>query len=199
MSVHAAAPLRRRLISNWAKISARAYRPCLRYASTTTTTSKTSKFAVYTTRLNAISARTGVSLPSLALSFGVLHELSAIIPLFILFFGFQAANVGANIVQWAGEVTEESEHDHGKLNWRVTVGDWLAEGERRVDKVARRYGLFGYEKGQKAVLEGGVHAEEEAKQLALAAKGSKAAADVTNAIAAYVLVKVSINILPRCM
>lgn len=208
MSAYTTATLRRRLVNNWAKIPARAYRPTLRHATTTTPTSKTSKFAAYTTRLNALSARTGVSLPSLALSFGILHELSAIIPLLVLFFGFQAANVGATIVQWAGQVTEESEHDHGNLNWRVTVRDWLAEGERRVDKVARRYGLFGYEKGQKAVLleegSGGVHAEEEAKQLlARAAKGSKAAADVTNAIAAYVLVKVSIRILrpppPACL
>ncbi|KAJ9126348.1 hypothetical protein QFC24_002082 [Naganishia onofrii] len=195
MSAYTTATLRRRLVNNWTKTQARVYRPTLRHASITTTTtptSKTSKFAAYTTRLNALSARTGVSLPSLALSFGILHELSAIIPLLVLFFGFQAANVGATIVQWAGQVTEESEHDHGNLNWRVTVRDWLAEGERRVDKVARRYGLFGYEKGQKAVLleeGGGVHAEEEAKQLARAAKGSKAAADVTNAVAAYVLVK----------
>ena len=37
------------------------------------------KFSAYTARLTALASRTGVSLPSLALSFGILHELTALV------------------------------------------------------------------------------------------------------------------------
>lgn len=147
------------------------------------------RFSAYTARLTALASRTGVSLPSLALSFGILHELTALVPLVGLFFAFQAADVGTGLVRWAGEVCADDEG----TRWRSTVKDWLGEGERRVDRVARRYGLFGYDAGTKremsAIDEGEI--TEEARQLVgLAERGSKAAADVTNAIAAYVLVKV---------
>lgn len=147
------------------------------------------RFSAYTARLAAVSSRTGVSLPSLALSFGILHELTALVPLVILFFTFQAADVGTSVVAWAGRVSDEAP---GEARWRGVVSDWLAEGERRVDRVARTYGLFGYPRGGGDGDEKGVNAGEEARQLvAVAGKGSKAAADVTNAIAAYVFVKVS--------
>lgn len=147
------------------------------------------KFSAYTARLTALATRTGVSLPSLALSFGILHELTALVPLVGLFFAFQAADVGTGIVRWAGEVSADEEG----IRWRSTVRDWLGEGERRVDKVARRYGLFGYDEGTKAgvaAVEEGEIVEEARQLVGRADRGSKTAADVTNAIAAYVLVKV---------
>lgn len=147
------------------------------------------KFSAYTARLTALASRTGVSLPSLALSFGILHELTALVPLVGLFFAFQAADVGTGLVRWAGEVSADDEG----TRWRSTVRDWLGEGERRVDRVARRYGLFGYDSGTKremSAVEDGEIADEARQLVGLADRGSKAAADVTNAIAAYVLVKV---------
>lgn len=154
------------------------------------------KFSAYTARLTALATRTGVSLPSLALSFGILHELTALVPLVGLFFTFQAADVGTGLVRWAGEVSADDEG----TRWRSKVRDWLGEGERRVDRVARRYGLFGYESGTRAGVASVEEGEivEEARQLVgRADRGSKAAADVTNAIAAYVLVKVRTCLLGR--
>jgi hypothetical protein len=149
------------------------------------------KFSAYTERLTALATRTGVSLPSLALSFGILHELTALIPLVGFFFAFQAADVGTGIVRWAGEVSADDEG----TRWRSKVRDWLGEGERRVDRVARKYGMFGYASGTApgvASVEEGEIVEEARQLVGRADRGSKAAADVTNAIAAYVLVKVRI-------
>lgn len=144
------------------------------------------KFSAYTARLTALSTRTGVSLPSLALSFGILHELTALVPLVLLFWAFQAADVGTSVVSWASDISNEEGE-----GWKRFVRDWLSEGERRVDRVARRYGLFGITAGGEGG-ERGVHVAEEARELVVRAEhGSRAAAGVTNAIAAYVFVKVS--------
>lgn len=147
------------------------------------------KFSAYTERLTALATRTGVSLPSLALSFGILHELTALVPLVGFFFAFQAADVGTGLVRWAGEVSADDEG----TRWRSKIRDWVGEGERRVDRVARRYGMFGYNSGTApgvASVEEGEIVKEARQLVGRADRGSKAAADVTNAIAAYVLVKV---------
>jgi hypothetical protein len=144
------------------------------------------KFSAYTDRLTALSTRTGVSLPSLALSFGILHELTALVPLVLLFWAFQAVDVGTSVVSWAGKISDEEGE-----GWKRFVRDWLSEGEKRVDRVARRYGLFGITPGVDGG-EKGVEVAEEARELVVRAEhGSRAAAGVTNAIAAYVFVKVS--------
>lgn len=149
---------------------------------------RNNKFSAYTARLTALSTRTGVSLPSLALSFGILHELTALVPLVLLFWAFQAADVGTSVVSWAGKISDEEGE-----GWKGFVRDWLSEGEKRVDRVARRYGLFGITPGVKGD-EKGVEVAEEARELVVRAEhGSRAAAGVTNAIAAYVFVKVSYN------
>ncbi len=89
-----------------------------------------------------------------------------------------------------GEAGEDERQD--TLEWREKLGDWIAEGEKRVDSVARRYGLFGYEKGVK--VEGGgatysVMDKVEEGQLDRV-RSNRAAADIANAMAAYVVVKV---------
>ncbi|KAL7423315.1 hypothetical protein Q5752_002616 [Cryptotrichosporon argae] len=124
------------------------------------------RFAAYAPRLHRLSSRTGVPLPSLALSFLVLHELTALVPVLGLFYAFHAAGAGQAIVSWVREAGSE---EHG---WQGWVKGWYDEGERRVEKVGRRYGLLGYEKGSALNDE----------------KASKAGA-VADAIAAYVVVK----------
>jgi hypothetical protein len=154
----------------------------------------TGKFSAYTSRLTALSTRTGVSLPSLALSFGILHELTALVPLVLLFWAFQAADVGTNVVSWAGKISNEDAD-----GWKGYVRDWLSEGEKRVDRVARRYGLFGMTKGAEGRSKG-VEVAEEARELVMRAEhGSRAAAGVTNAIAAYVFVKVRLTCSVWCV
>jgi hypothetical protein len=67
------------------------------------------------------------------------------------------------------------------------LDEMFAEGERRVEKVGRRYGIFGFEKGSTVEDEQGPH------ELARKVKNSGAGEKVANAIAAYVVVKVGGN------
>jgi hypothetical protein len=146
-----------------------------------------SRLTQYIPRLESISTKSGLPLPSLALSFAILHELTAIVPLIALFFAFQAFGVGASVIQWTSR-----QEDADDLGFGYYIRDWLREGQQKVDKVARRYGFFGYEKGSKASVEQDqMSPEDQALQAAAAAKQSTAAAGVANAIAAYVVVKVS--------
>jgi hypothetical protein len=155
-----------------------------------------SRFSSFIPQLSNLSTRTGVPLPSLVLSFGILHELTAILPLVLAFFIFQAAGIGGTIVEWAaGNSSTEAEGGSGSLDWRVKVGEWLEEGERRVDRISRRYGLFGRVKGEAKTLQQLELENESPREMgmdvAAAAKGSKAAQDVANALSAYLLIKVS--------
>ena len=153
----------------------------------------------YLPRLSALSTRTGVPLPNLALSFLILHELTALIPLVALFFVFQALGAGAGIVAWVtglrtvpagreGNTTKGGEINEGRWDWRNIVGGWYDEGEKRVGKVGRSYGVLGYEKDQRSA-DGG-----DGKEVA-AQTGSSAAGKVADAIASYVAVKVSLEYL----
>ncbi len=139
-----------------------------------------SRFAAHLPRLSALATRTGVPLPSLVVSFALLHELTALIPLGTLFWAFGAAGVGGGVVEWAAGRAERGTNEDdlgtaaqegqiaddeatGLSGWtRALVRRWLAEGEQRVDRVAARYGIFGRKKGEHSeVLE---HAGEEGEQ-----------------------------------
>lgn len=140
------------------------------------------KLLVKYPKLAQVAKRSDVPIPSLAISFALLHELTALVPLVILFFVFQTVGAGGAIVQWAGGVSEDSEE--GIYSWRGKIGSWLEEGERRVEKVGRRYGLLGFEKGSKI----GQGEEDLVHQQR---NGVLAAGSITNAVAAYLVVKVS--------
>ena len=136
--------------------------------------------------MQALSAKTGAPVSSLIVSFGVLHELTAIVPLVGLFFGARALGVGERIVgairsdkdTWAGS------HD----SWiRMRCGEWVNEGEVWAEKVGRRYGVFGYEK--RGVGEDPDHRRDAGKALA-GDFSSRLAGDAANAIVAYGLTKV---------
>jgi hypothetical protein len=133
-------------------------------------------------QLERLSQRTNVPITSLAFSFALLHELTALLPLVILFFVFQTIGAGSAIVQWVGGVSEDREAQVQGFDWRGRVGSWLEEGERRAEKVGRRYGIFGFEKGSQV--------EQNKSDVVQERKGMRAAGSVTNAVAAYVVVKV---------
>ncbi|CAE6360997.1 unnamed protein product [Rhizoctonia solani] len=81
----------------------------------------------YVQALRRLSARTGTPLPSLILSFGILHELTAIIPLIGVFFGARALGAGDKTVE-------------------LLPTEWVQEGEEWAGRVGRRYGVFGFDK-----------------------------------------------------
>ncbi|KAJ7928411.1 hypothetical protein B0H13DRAFT_2311366 [Mycena leptocephala] len=93
----------------------------------------------YRDALAAVSARTGAPLSSLVVSFAVLHEVTAIVPLVGIFYGARALGVGERVV-----ATLPTEQD----NWVAQkCRTWVDDGQKWAARVGRRYGVFGFEKG----------------------------------------------------
>ncbi|KAI6046449.1 hypothetical protein EDC04DRAFT_2558214 [Pisolithus marmoratus] len=127
----------------------------------------------YHNALTSLSARTGTPLPSLVLSFAVLHELTAIIPLAGIFFASRQLGFGERVVgQFIRSDTPRDEpswlNDH--------LSQWVDEGERWAERVGYRYGIFGFAKGQPLVA-----TDRQASRVI--------AGDVANAVFAYGIVK----------
>lgn len=162
----------------------------------------------YAPALAQLSQRTGVSLQALTGAFLVLHEATAVVPVFLIYWLLHFFGVGAGLVAWLADVNtasssassssssvpvdhESSQGAGGVTNetheWKQLVHEWYEEGARKVERVGRRYGWLGYEKGSKPGQEPDAHAEQ------IVTKDAGAVAD---AIAAYVIVKVSRPFLP---
>ncbi|KAG0701901.1 hypothetical protein DFH29DRAFT_875545 [Suillus ampliporus] len=124
------------------------------------------RFAPYRNALTAISARTGAPLPSLIFSFAIVHELTAIVPVVGIFYTARSLGAGERV----GSVDDQS--------WVNTqLRSWFNEGEQWAGRVGRRYGIFGFEKGQLV------------DQAPTSQLGEKLAGDVANAVLAYGAVK----------
>lgn len=137
----------------------------------------------YILALQRLSARTGAPLPSLILSFAILHEITSVVPLAGVFFGARAVGAGDALVTALYPNGQTGEDQSG--GWIVqTCRTWVAEGEAWAGRVGRRYGLFGYEKKDKSSTREG----EDVKPMRLAG-------DVANAVLAYGIVKVRSSIL----
>ena len=148
------------------------------------------RFAAYRQALTAIAARTGTPLPSLMLSFGILHEVTAVVPLVGIFYGSRALGIGERVVSAIVEDKQNSSnneistHDESqpRLKWgKQKLKSWVEEGDRWAIRVGRRYGIFGYEKR----MPGTVDDIEE-----MAGVSGHIAGDVANAILAYGATKV---------
>lgn len=142
-----------------------------------------------------------VPLPTLVVSFGLLHEITAILPVVGLFYGLRSVGGGQAVV----DRMIAAERAVGGAEAR-TVERWLEEGERKVERVGRRYGFFGFPKtvkgsepGPGAVLAtaGEVTVSTTTptpkSDVALPISGKDFAGDVANAVAAYMLTKVRPN------
>ncbi|KAJ1300585.1 hypothetical protein OPQ81_002239 [Rhizoctonia solani] len=107
----------------------------------------------------------GPPLPSLILSFGILHEITALVPLVGVFLGARALGAGDKAVE-------------------IIPPDWIKEGEEWAGRVGRRYGLFGFEKRDKSK-------EREPEEASPVEPGRRVAlaGDVANAVLAYAVVK----------
>ena len=137
------------------------------------------RLTAYRQALTAIAARTGTPLPSLILSFGILHEVTAVVPLVGIFYGSRALGIGERVVS---AIVEEKTHDESRLSWgKRKLKSWVEEGDRWAIRVGRRYAIFGYEKR----MPGTVDDIEE-----MAGVSGHIAGDVANAILAYGATKV---------
>ncbi|KAF8141208.1 hypothetical protein EV363DRAFT_1150426 [Boletus edulis] len=131
-----------------------------------------SRFARYRDALAAISTRTGSPLSSLIVSFAVLHELTAMVPLVGIFYAARGLHVGERVVN---QFTRDAGQPTGWLASQLS--QWVDDGEKWVHRVGRRYGVFGIEKGITADHGDTQHLS------------GKLAGDVANAVLAYATTK----------
>lgn len=141
-------------------------------------TPKSSRVQRYLPRLQDLSKRTGVPLSSLAVSFLVLHELTAVLPVIGFYSLFSSLGTGQGIIEWLNRTTVNGTEEEGKEEggWQGVVKGWYDEGQGKVGRVGRRYGLW----QDDPVME----------REGLSTETSRAGEGVANAVAAYVVVKV---------
>ncbi|KIK43190.1 hypothetical protein CY34DRAFT_23665 [Suillus luteus UH-Slu-Lm8-n1] len=133
------------------------------------------RFEPYRNALTAISGRTGAPFPSLIVSFAILHELTAIVPIVGIFYTARSLGAGERVVNAAAFDRGGSADDQSWVNTQLR--SWVDEGEQWAGRVGRRYGIFGFEKGE-------VVDQTQTSQLS-----GKLAGDVANAVLAYGTVK----------
>lgn len=137
------------------------------------------RLAPYKAALEAISSRTRTPLSSLAVSFAILHELTAIAPLVSVFFLARTFGVGEHAVNFVRKEISEGERDNDA--WLREKGrKWIDEGEQWTGRVGRRYGIFGYPKTIKG-SESEMNTTEQAS--------NSVVGDVANAVFAYGVTK----------
>lgn len=143
---------------------------------------------------------------SLLISFLILHELTAILPLSLLFGTFHYLGLGTGIVAWTlaeSESTrslEQTEQQQQGGRWtsegaRIRVREWMKEGQDKAERIGTRYGWFGWEKEsitqrqerKEQALQPPLHEKEE-----LSNESLKVSGDVANLVAAYLVVKVHV-------
>ncbi|KAJ7782691.1 hypothetical protein B0H16DRAFT_1670986 [Mycena metata] len=121
-------------------------------------------FSRYRDTLATIAARTGTPLSSLVLSFGILHEVTAVVPLVGFFYTAKAFGVGETLVK---TLQVPAEHD----TWLAQkYRTWVDDGQHWAARVGRRYGAAATD--QLAPL-----------------NTDRIAGDVANAVAAYACTK----------
>ncbi|KAG6920210.1 hypothetical protein DXG01_004979 [Tephrocybe rancida] len=131
-----------------------------------------SYFSNYKAALTALSARTRTPLPSLILSFGLLHELTAIVPLVSVFYGSRTLGIGETVI--SSIISNPT--NEGTLGVKKVVRNWVEEGDAWAGRVGRRYGVFGYEKRAPGASDPPIEPSQVSSHLA---------GDVANAIVAY--------------
>ncbi|KAG6857175.1 hypothetical protein H0H87_008240 [Tephrocybe sp. NHM501043] len=142
-----------------------------------------SYWANYKASLAAISARTGAPLPSLILSFGVLHEVTALVPLVAVFYGSRTLGIGESVI--TAIVANPTAED--TVGVRRVVRRWVEEGDAWAGSIGRRYGVFGYEKRTPGAPDTPVEPSLLPGHLA---------GDVTNVIVAYGVTKARCLLVP---
>ncbi|BGP23113.1 hypothetical protein Rt10032_c23g6649 [Rhodotorula toruloides] len=130
--------------------------------------------------------------PSLLVSFVILHELTALIPVVGLFALLKWLGVGGAIVAWVVDETSEAQGE--RSDWRTTAKAWLVESEKKTERVGRRYGWFGWEKETREEREDRRAWENHARAGATEVQDVSperlgVSGDVANAAASYLLVK----------
>lgn len=125
--------------------------------------------------------------PSLVAAFLVLHELTAVVPLFAGFWACRLLGVGASLVGWAIAESETGEEP----SWaQRKVKTWVGQGENQAERLGRRYGVFGFEKETREERQSRRAANDDTQDVAMSVGTHSIGGDVANLVAAYLAVKV---------
>jgi hypothetical protein len=137
------------------------------------------RFEPYKAALKALSVRTGTPLSSLLLSFGVLHEITALVPLVGVFYGARTFGLGEAVI---GAIVQNNPGAGEEDRLRGTLRSWVEEGDKWASRVGQHYGVFGFEK----------RTSQNARNAAEHPPVSdRIAGDVANAVVAYGVTKVN--------
>lgn len=117
-------------------------------------------------------------------SFLVLHEVTAVVPLFLGFWGLKSVGAGHTVADWASQHREQD----AALVQR-TVGGWIDQGEQQAARIGRRYGLFGYQKESKEERQARKEAGQSTEPVTSSLSG-----DVACLVGSYLFVKVCLLI-----
>lgn len=134
------------------------------------------------TQVRSIARKNGTDAPTMVASFLILHELTAIVPLVILFYAFGALGVGTAVLAWLLGDAEDKEDDQGSLMTRFRA--WARLKEERFERYCRKRGYLGFEKQDAETIDA-------ANDLG---KSSHLAGSFANMVAAYILVKALIPV-----
>lgn len=145
--------------------------------STTSSQGLSPRLQKYAPRLAELSARTRVPLPALGLSFLALHEITAVVPIFLIYQVLHYLGAGVGLVAYLASLESEQEQEGERGLVKRFLVDWYESGSTVMEKVGRRYGILGYEKGSTLGDE-------------RSAPHGNAAAAVADAVGAYVITKV---------
>src|SRR3954454_10798848 len=102
--------------------------------------------ASYKGTLDALSRKTGTPLGSLIVSFAVLHEATAIVPIVGFFYAARLGGLGDRAMGALGVRSGQLEGgvEGGDGSWALRkCREWVEEGEQWTARVGRRYGIFG--------------------------------------------------------
>ena len=87
-------------------------------------------------RINELSKRTGTDPISLGASFAILHEITAILPIFLIFGGLHYAGVGERSLEYIWDNNAPND------TTRSYIRSACEEGERRLDRIREKYNLW---------------------------------------------------------
>ncbi|KAH9833517.1 uncharacterized protein C8Q71DRAFT_909554 [Rhodofomes roseus] len=139
----------------------------------------------YKQALTALAERTRAPLPSLALSFALLHELTAVVPFVAFFYAARTLRAGERVIlSYPEKFTGDPSNIEFKYPeqgfWGRVRREWWIEGRLWADRMGRRYGLFGLSR----------HADGELDSRSREISSVQSAApDIANAVFAYFLTK----------
>lgn len=126
-------------------------------------------------QVRSIAKKNGTDAPTMIASFLVLHELTAIVPLFALFYIFGALGVGTAVLDWLLGDAERTDEESLASRFRT----WARAKEERFERYCRKKGYLGFEKQDVKTIDA-------ANDLG---RTSQLAGSFANMVAAYIIVK----------